>query len=221
MEFIKNYLAVRKTIPENVMLIAVSKFSPFETILTLYNETGHSLFGESRAQELALKQAQLPVGISWHFIGHLQTNKIKLLLAHTSLIQSVDSYRLLKEINRESAQLDKVTDVLLQFHVATEETKFGLSKDETVEMIMDKEFNTLQNIKLKGVMGMASFTDDHSLVRKEFKTLRRLFEELRRDYFASDASFSEVSMGMSSDYTLAIEEGSTMVRIGSLIFGER
>ena len=221
MELLKNYLAVKETIPANVTLVAVSKFKPVETILALHEVTGHCIFGENRARELSEKHAQLSADISWHFIGHLQTNKIKLILPFVDLIQSVDSYKLLKEINKEANRLGKIINVLLQFHIATEETKFGLSPEEAFQMIEDNEFIDLQNINIRGVMGMASYTDEQSLLRKEFKTLRQLFERFKLGYFNSNSSFAEVSMGMSGDYLIAIEEGSSMVRIGSRIFGER
>jgi PLP dependent protein len=221
MELLKNFLAIRKTVPEHITICAVSKFKPVEAILELYKETGHSIYGESRAQELVAKMKVLPKAISLHFIGHLQTNKVKIVIPGIRLIQSIDSYRLLKEVDKESARIDKVTDILLQFHIASEETKFGFSPDEAMEMIEDKDFGSLQNINIKGVMGMATLTDNQTLIRKEFRSLRQVFETLKSEYFKSAGSFSEISMGMSDDYKLAIEEGSTMVRIGSLIFGER
>jgi len=221
MELLDNYLAVKKTIPDTVTLVAVSKFKPVETIRALFQEAGHTVFGESRAQELAAKQPVLPPEIDWHFIGHLQTNKIRMVLPFTSLIHSIDSYKLLKEVNKESARMNKVTNVLLQFHIATEESKYGLSREEAIGMLEDKEFKSLSNICIRGVMGMASFSDDQALVSKEFRNLRGVFEELHRGYFNASANFCEISMGMSGDYRLAIDEGSTMVRVGSLIFGER
>jgi pyridoxal phosphate enzyme (YggS family) len=221
MELLEKYLTVKQTIPDSVTLVAVSKFKPAEVIRTLFDETGHCVFGESRAQELAAKYPQLPERIDWHFIGHLQTNKIKMILPFTGLIHSIDSYKLLKEVNREAARMNRVTNVLLQFHIATEETKFGLSIEEAREMLDDAEFASMANVCIRGVMGMASFSDDHTLVRKEFKKLKTIFDGLQRDFFQSSAGFTEVSMGMSGDYELAIDEGSTMVRVGSLIFGER
>jgi pyridoxal phosphate enzyme (YggS family) len=221
MELIENYVTVRKTIPDNVSLVAVSKYTPESTIRLLHELAGHTVFGENRAQELAQKAPNLPQEIQWHFIGHLQTNKVRFILPYVRLIQSVDSFRLLKVIDREARQIDKVIKVLLQFHIATEETKFGLSVDEAFQMLENKEFAMLDHIDISGVMGMASFTDNQALVRREFAGLRMCFEELKSSYFTSADSFKEISMGMSNDYQLAIEEGSTMVRIGSLIFGDR
>lgn len=221
MELIAKYQEVKRTIPGNVKLVAVSKFKRAETILELYEHAGHRFFGESRAQELFAKQQVLPGDIEWHFIGHLQTNKVKLVLPFTSLIHSVDSYKLVKEINKEASRIDKVAGILLQFHIASEETKFGFSLEEGIKMLEDHEFSNLTHVKIRGVMGMASLSNNIALVRKEFKSLKAIFEKLHADYFMMDDSFKEISMGMSGDYNLAIEEGSTMVRVGSSIFGER
>jgi PLP dependent protein len=221
MELVKNFKVIRKSIPDHITICAVSKFKPVEAILELYRETGHSVFGESRAQELVSKSIILPKDISLHFIGHLQTNKVRTVVPHVRLLQSIDSYRLLKEVDKESSRTGIISDVLLQFHIATEETKFGLSPDEALEMFEDKDFASLKNIRLTGVMGMASLTEDQTLIRKEFRALRQIFEALKSEYFNTADSFSVVSMGMSDDYKVAIAEGSTMIRVGSLIFGER
>lgn len=221
MKVLEQYAKVRNSIPESVRLVVVSKFKPLESIDYLFNHYGHLEFGESRAQEFVGKATGLDKKIQWHFIGHLQTNKIRAILPYCSLIQSVDSYRLLGEINREAQKLNLKVPVLLQFFIAKEETKYGLSLDEACSFLESEEYKVLKNINIQGVMGMASLTEDQVRVRKEFKALRSHFEFLRENYFRNQEEFREVSMGMSGDYQLAIEEGSTMVRIGSLIFGER
>ena len=221
MDIIENYQKVRATIPAGVTLVAVSKFKPADYIQKLFEETGHKEFGENRAQEMHQKASLLSPGINWHFIGHLQTNKVKLVIPGAVLIQGVDSMRLLEAINREALRNNVVAKVLLQFHIATEETKFGFSLDECRQMMESSVFGELKNIAVTGVMGMASFTDDQALVRKEFRTLRNIFELLQKDYFTASGEFNVVSMGMSGDYQIAIGEGSTLVRIGSLIFGSR
>jgi pyridoxal phosphate enzyme (YggS family) len=220
MKVLEQYAKVRNSIPDCVRLVVVSKFKPLESIDYLFNHYGHFEFGESRAQEFVVKATGLDKKIHWHFIGHLQTNKIRAILPFCSLIQSVDSFRLLSEINREAQKLNLKVPVLLQFFIATEETKYGLSLDEACHFLESKEYKLLNNVDIQGVMGMASLTKDQVRVRQEFKTLRSHFEFLRKNYFMNQESFREVSMGMSGDYKLAIEEGSTMVRIGSLIFGE-
>jgi PLP dependent protein len=198
----------------NVKLVAVSKTRSVEDIRVLY-EWGHRDFGENYVQELADKQSQLPTDIRWHFIGHLQSNKVKQIVSFVQLIQGVDSLKLLEEINRQGAKQDRIIDCLLQVHIAEEETKFGLNEQEVDETM--KEFDRLTNVKIRGLMGMASFTDDMNKVRKEFQHLKRLFDQLT----THDSPLSTLSMGMSHDYKIALEEGSTMVRIGSLLFGER
>jgi PLP dependent protein len=221
MNLLQNYSQVKDKIPESVQLVAVSKFNSVSTIRTLYEQTGHLAYGESRVQELLQKQPLLPEDILWHFIGHLQTNKVKYIAPFIHFIESVDSYRLLKEINKEALNNGRIINVLLQFHIASEESKFGLSWNEAVEILEDTGFQSLKNINVAGVMGMASFTDNHRLIRKEFTLLRKYFEDIKKLYFQKNQFFREISMGMSGDYQIAIEEGSTMVRIGSLIFGER
>jgi len=220
MSVTENLNDILKTLPEGTNLVAVSKFHPAECILEAY-EAGQRIFGESRAQELCEKQKILPEDIQWHFIGHLQTNKIKQIVPFISLIQSVDSLKLLKEINKEGEKIDRVIPCLLQLHIAREETKFGFSMEECRELLSSGDWIDLKNIKLRGFMGMASLTDNINAVRKEFRNLNDFFKETKRNFFPSDKSFSELSIGMSDDYKIAIDEGSTMVRIGSAIFGQR
>ncbi|MBE0663565.1 MAG: YggS family pyridoxal phosphate-dependent enzyme [Bacteroidales bacterium] len=216
----ENLSILKNEIAEHVKIIAVSKTHTPSEILEVYN-SGHRLFGENRAQELIDKQPQLPDDIQWHFIGHLQTNKVKYIAPYVSMFHSIDSLKLLIEINKQASKNQRVIDCLLQFHIAQEETKFGLNQQEAAELLNSQEYKSMKNIKLRGVMGMATFTDDMEWVRKEFKTLKEYFVFLKTNYFAADDDFSEISMGMTSDYMVAIEEGSTMVRIGRAIFGER
>jgi PLP dependent protein len=215
-----NIIAVESRLQSRVKLLVVSKTQPVLNIIDAYS-TGQRLFGENKAQELAVKAALLPRDIEWHFIGHLQTNKVRTIASFVNTIQSVESLRLLSEINKEARRADRVIHCLLQFHIATEETKFGLDIDEANEMLKSDEFNVMRNIRIKGVMGMATYTDEESVVRNEFRTLRNYYDQLKASYFSGDEAFCEISMGMSGDYLIAIEEGSTIVRLGSLIFGER
>jgi PLP dependent protein len=215
-----NILSIRQNIPPHVQLVCVSKFNPNESILEAY-EKGERIFGESKVQELCGKYETLPKDIVWHFIGHLQTNKIKYLVPFVSLIHGIDSYKLLSEINKQAVKAGKIVNCLLQVHIAQEETKFGFSNEELLEMLKKGEWKSLKNIKLCGLMGMATYTENNEQVRMEFRYLKKLFDEVKASYFTSEKSFCELSMGMSDDYQLAIEEGSTMVRIGSLIFGQR
>ncbi len=221
MDLVQNYLKVRESVPENVKLVAVSKFKPESLISQLFEQTGHTEFGENRALEMTTKQSMLPSALNWHFIGHLQTNKVKFIVPYVHLVHSVDSFKLLKEVNKEAERCNRFLPVLLQFHIASEESKFGLSIAEAHEMFCCEEFKALQSVSICGVMGMASFTDDNVLVRNEFIKLRNYFDELKRTYYKSNNAFKEISMGMSGDYRIAIDEGSTIVRIGSLIFGGR
>lgn len=216
----ENLETVRKTIPSGVLLIAVSKTKPIEDIQEAY-AVGQRVFGENHALEMRDKHEVLPRDIDWHFIGHLQTNKIKYIIKYVKLIHSIDTFNLLQAVNKEAAKHDRVVDCLLQFHIAEEETKFGLSMDEAEEILNSDIFKAINNVHIRGVMGMATNTDDMSLVRKEFKHLKEIFNVLKSKYFADDEGFKEISMGMSHDYQIAIEEGSTMVRVGSKIFGER
>lgn len=215
LETIKAQLA-----PTQTKLIAVSKTHPPERVLELYNR-GQRIFGENRVQELTDKYEALPKDIEWHLIGHLQTNKVKYIAPFVSCIQSVDSLKLLAEIDRQAAKHDRVIDCLLQFHIAEEETKFGLDEAEAVELLQSPDFQSFKNVRITGVMGMATFTDDQAQVRREFQHLRIIFEKLKSDFFAEQPSFKEISMGMSGDYMLAVAEGSTMVRVGTLLFGAR
>ncbi|MGQ0739919.1 MAG: YggS family pyridoxal phosphate-dependent enzyme [Bacteroidota bacterium] len=207
---IKSWLDARA-----VTLVAVSKTKSIEDILELYN-LGQRDFGENYVQELVEKAAQLPKDIRWHFIGHLQTNKVKLIATYVQLIHGVDSLKLLNEINKQAAKTNSVVNCLLQVHIAQEETKFGLDEKELTELL-NSSISALQNVRVCGLMGMASFTADTGTVKKEFRNLKRIFERLR----TNDSGLTILSMGMSADYKIAIEEGSNMVRIGSLLFGER
>ena len=220
MSISKNIEQVLKSIPERVKLIAVSKTKPKEDIVEAY-EGGYRIFGENKPQELKQKFEDLPKDIEWHFIGHLQTNKVKYIAEFVHLIHAVDSLKLLKEINKQALKHNRVINCLLQFHIAMEESKFGYGLDEAREMLNSEEFKNFEGINIVGVMGMATFTDDQDQVRSEFKQLKTNFEILKTEFFKDKADFKEISMGMSGDYELAIEEGSTMVRVGSSIFGAR
>ena len=215
-----NIQELRKHIPSDVKLVCVSKFHPAETVMEAY-DAGERIFGESRVQELVQKQPELPADIQWHFIGHLQTNKIKFIVPFVKLIHGVDSWKVLNEINKQAEKAAKKTACLLQVHIADEETKFGFSEEELVDLISGNELQNLHNVQIAGLMGMATFTRDENQVRKEFRTLKVLFDKIKSEYFSDDDAFCELSMGMSQDYQLAIEEGSTMIRIGTSIFGER
>jgi PLP dependent protein len=220
MGMIENFEFIRSTIPENVNLVAVSKTKPVEDILDLYN-FGHKDFGENKAQEILAKQPHLPTDIRWHFIGHLQTNKVKYITSFISMIHSIDSFKLLNEVNNQAAKRSRTIDCLLQFNIATEETKFGLDFEEASQILNSSEFTVLNNIRICGVMGMATFTENKDLVRNEFKKLKTIFNKLKQSFFDEKEYFKEISMGMSDDYKIAIEEGSTIVRIGSALFGNR
>jgi pyridoxal phosphate enzyme (YggS family) len=211
---------LRELAPKNVRLVAVSKTQPPERILEIYRQ-GQRIFGENRAQEMLGKHAALPADIEWHLIGHLQTNKVKSIAAFVSLIHSVDSLKLLQEIEKQAVKANRVIDCLLQFHIAQEETKFGLTEDEARELFANEAFLQMKNVRICGVMGMATFSDDAAQVRREFRHLKTIFENLKKEFFQKASYFREISMGMSGDWRIAVEEGSTMLRIGSLIFGER
>lgn len=211
---------VSAEIPENVTLIAVSKTKPLADLQTAY-DAGQRHFGENKVQEMVEKAQQLPSDIHWHLIGHLQTNKVKYMAGFVHLIHGVDSLKLLQEIDKQARKAGRVQDVLLQFYIAQEETKFGLELPEAKTILESVEFKQLKNIKVCGVMGMASNTSDQKQVATEFRTLKQIFEALSHDYFQDQDSFKEISMGMSGDYQLAIQNGSTMVRVGSKIFGGR
>ena len=204
----------------NAKLVLVSKTKPVDQILEFYN-LGQRDFGENRVQEMAAKHEELPNDILWHQIGHLQKNKVKYIAPFVHLIHSVDSLDLLKEINKRAKSNNRTIDVLLQIKIALEDTKFGLSQEDCIFLLNNKELNTLQNIRICGLMGMATFTDDEDEILREFKSLKDFHSKLKSEYFSDNDYFKELSMGMSSDYNLALREGATMVRIGSLIMGSR
>ena len=204
----------------NVTLIAVSKTKPAAEVLEAYN-TGQRLFGENMVQELVEKYEQLPKDIEWHLIGHLQSNKVKYVAPFISMIQSVDSLKLLQEINKHAEKHNRVIDCLLQVYIADEETKFGLGFDEVIELLRSDEFAALKHIKIRGLMGIATNTDVEKQIRDEYYELKTFFDGIKQSFFRKDNSFNTLSMGMSSDYKVAIEQGSNMVRLGSTIFGQR
>lgn len=210
----------QELLPFNARLVAVSKTQPAEKILELYN-SGQRIFGENRVQELLEKYPSLPGDIEWHLIGHLQTNKVKYIAPFIRMIHSVDSLKLLKEINKEALKHNRTIPCLLQFHIASEETKFGLNIDEAESLLESDDFKRLENIEMVGVMGMATNTENKELVRKEFHNLKEIFTRLKDKYFSGTLYFREISMGMSGDYKLALEEGSTLVRTGSILFRSR
>ena len=211
---------IKARLPESVRLVAVSKFHPIEALQEAY-EGGQRIFGESKVQEMTQKYEALPKDIEWHFIGHLQTNKIKYMAPYVTLIHGVDSYKLLSEINKQAAKAGRIIPCLLQIHIAQEETKFGFSTDECRAMLEEGNWRQLKNVQITGVMGMATNTEDEAQIKREFSTLSAFFKEVKETYFKEVSSFKEISMGMSDDYPIAIEEGSTLIRIGSRIFGAR
>lgn len=182
---------------------------------------GQRAFGENKVQEMVAKYEMLPKDIEWHFIGHLQTNKVKYIAPFVYLIHGVDSFKLLKSIDKEAGKINRIIPCLLQFHITEEETKFGFSMEEATEMLSSEEFKLIENVRISGVMGMATYTENENQIRKEFSHLKAIFNQLKMAYFSDFPAFKEISMGMSGDYQIAVEEGSTMVRIGSTIFGER
>ncbi len=211
---------ITATIPTNVRLVAVSKYQPEEYILDAYS-AGQRIFGESHAQELRLKHEHLPKDIEWHFIGHLQTNKVKYIAPFIAMIHSVDSFRLLEEINKQAAKAQRTIPCLIQVHIAQEETKFGFTPEECVEFFAQKKWQQFKHIKIKGLMCMASNTEDEDRIKNEFRSVHELFLHIKNNLLDDKDDFTECSWGMSDDYPIAIDEGSTLVRIGSLIFGER
>lgn len=215
-----NYRQVVSGIRQGVRLVAVSKYKSVEEIKVVY-DAGQRIFGENKAQEMRAKHEVLPSDIEWHFIGHLQRNKIKYIIGYVSLIHSIDSLELLEEVNKAAAKENRVVPCLLQFHIAQEESKFGLDMEQAVALLQSPVYKAMQNVRIDGVMGMATFTPDKEQVRQEFASLRSIFQKLQAGYFAGKAHFKEISMGMSDDYELAMQEGSTLVRIGSSIFGAR
>ena len=222
MEFdvVGNLQKVRASLPEGVTLVAISKFHPADYIMAAYN-AGQRIFGESREQELAKKVEALPKDIEWHFIGHLQTNKVKYIAPYISMIDAVDSLKLLREINKQAANHNRTIKVLLELHIAEEETKYGLSLDACRQLLEEGEWRNLTNVKICGLMMMASHIDDEQLIRSEFELAANFFDEVKARYFANDPSFCERSWGMSHDYKIAVQCQSTMVRVGTYIFGER
>ncbi len=215
-----NLHKVLADLPEGVRLVAVSKFHPNEYLQAAYDE-GQRIFGESHEQELAKKQATMPGDIKWHFIGHLQTNKVKYIAPYIDMIEAVDSLKLLKEINKQAAKHGRTIDVLLELHIAQEATKYGLSPDACRQMLADGEWRQLENVRICGIMMMASNTDDEQQIRSEFMQAADFFDEVKAKYFADDEAFCERSWGMSHDYRIAVECRSTMVRVGTTIFGPR
>lgn len=220
MSISENLVHLRKQIPEHVKIVAVSKTMPVEALMIAY-DAGQRIFGENKAQEMTAKQPLMPADIQWHFIGHLQTNKVKYIVPFVSMIESVDSLKLLIEIDKQASSCNRVIDCLLQFHISDEETKFGLDMDECNLLLGSESYQKMANIRICGVMGMASFTEKTDQVRKEFRALKTIFDQLKNSWFKKASHFTEISMGMSGDYKIAVAEGSTIVRIGSLIFGER
>ena len=215
-----NLNKIKASLPDGVKLVAVSKTKSNEDIMEAY-QTGQLIFGENKVQELVRKWESLPKDIEWHFIGHLQSNKVRMIAPFVAMIHSVDSLKILKTINDEAKHAGKVIPCLLQFHIASEESKFGFSYEEAVQLLTTLKSSDIENIIISGVMGMATFTDDVELIRKEFSTLHEIFQNLKDVFFRGNDNFREISMGMSDDYLYAVEKGSTMVRVGSTIFGER
>jgi len=210
----------RETSPINVTLIAVSKTKPAEEVQEAY-DAGQRLFGENMVQELVEKHEQLPKDIQWHLIGHLQSNKVKYIAPFISMIQSVDSLKLLQEIDKYAAKNNRTIDCLLQIYIADEETKFGLGFDEAIEMLRSDEFNALKHIRIRGLMGIATNTENEKQLREEYYELKTFFDGIKQSFFRKDPAFDTLSMGMSADYKIAIEQGSNMIRLGSTIFGKR
>lgn len=216
----ENLHRVLSTLPQGVRLVAVSKFHPVCALQEAY-EAGQRVFGESHVQELVEKEALLPKDIEWHFIGHLQTNKVKYLAPFVSLIHAVDSLKLLKEINRQAERCQRIIPCLLQIHIAQEETKFGFTPDELRQMLCEGTWCELKSVQIAGLMCMATNTDDQQQIANEFAQAAQIFQEVKRSYFPDDKAFCELSMGMSGDYLIALQHGTTLVRVGSMIFGER
>lgn len=214
-----NLLKIKSSLPENVTLVAVSKTKPVSDLMEAYN-AGQRIFGENKIQEMSEKWEQMPKDIQWHMIGHIQTNKVKFMVPYVSLIHGVDSLKLLEEINKQALKNNRIIDCLLQIHIAEEETKFGLNEDELENLLASETFINLKNIKIVGLMGMATFTENQNQIKKEFEHLKSIFDT-KKSLSIVNCQLSILSMGMSGDYQLAIEYGSTLVRIGSSIFGGR
>lgn len=215
-----NLHEVLSGLPKGVRLVAISKYHPKEFIMAAYEE-GQRIFGESHEQELRHKVEELPKDIEWHFIGHLQTNKVKYIAPYIDMVEAVDSLKLLKEIDKQAAKHNRVIRVLLELHIAEESTKYGLTLDACRQLLADGEWRQLEHVQVCGLMMMASFTDDTEQIAREFQTARDFFDEVKAQYFADDGAFSERSWGMSDDYPIAIAHGSTMIRVGTKIFGPR
>lgn len=220
MDIQTNLKEVLNDLPQDVRLVAVSKFHPAEAIQAAY-DAGQRIFGESKVQEMDEKHGKLPEDIEWHFIGHLQTNKVKYIAPYVALIHAVDSYKLLVEVNKQASKANRIIPCLLEIHIAQEESKYGFTFESCRTFLQEEAWKELTNVRIEGVMGMATNTDDENEIRKEFESLHRFFNELKENYFKEKPYFKEISMGMSHDYKIAVAAGSTMVRVGSKIFGER
>lgn len=216
----ENLSLLSKKIPSNIQLVAVSKTKPNELLMQAYDH-GQRHLGENKVQELVTKHESLPKDINWHFIGHLQRNKVKYIAGFVHLIHGVESLKLLKEIDKQGQKNNRIINVLLQFHIAEETSKFGLNLLEAQQLLIDEAYLGFSNICISGVMGMATFTDDTEQVRNEFRTLKNIYNDLKMSFFKDSNDFKVISMGMSGDYEIAIEEGSTLIRVGSSIFGAR
>lgn len=220
MSIANNLVNIKSQLPNQVTLVAVSKTKPVADLMEAYN-AGQRIFGENKIQEMTEKWEQMPKDIQWHMIGHVQTNKVKYMAAYVTLIHGVDSLKLLEEINKQALKQHRIIDCLLQIYIAEEESKFGLDEQELIEILNSEEFKQLKNIKIVGLMGMATFTEHQNQIKKEFQNLKRIFDKLQNQPTTYNLVPITLSMGMSGDYKLAIESGSTMVRIGSSIFGTR
>jgi pyridoxal phosphate enzyme (YggS family) len=220
MDIVENLQKIRSSIPHYVDLVAVSKTKPVSMVRDLFN-AGQLDFGENKVQDLIEKQKQLPEKIRWHMIGHLQTNKVKYIAPFVYMIHGVDSLKLLRVINREGEKNSRIINCLFQIHIATESSKFGMSEDELFENLSSGEYREMEYVNIRGLMGMATFTDDSEVVRQEFKNLKRIFDSVKQNFLPEKSDFTALSMGMSADYQIGIEEGSTIIRVGSSIFGLR
>ncbi|MBP3737734.1 MAG: YggS family pyridoxal phosphate-dependent enzyme [Muribaculaceae bacterium] len=216
----ENLLAVKRQLPQGTELVAVSKFHPVDVVMQAY-EAGQRIFGENRAQELVAKAPQMPDDICWHFIGHLQTNKVRQIIPYVSMIQSVDSVRLLQLINKEAQRIGRTVDVLLQLHVAQEEAKSGFAVDELLTVLTLGEMDGLEAVRIRGLMAMASLTEDEQQIEREFALVQHTFDVVKEEFFADANDFDQISMGMSHDWPIAVRHGSTLVRVGTAIFGPR
>jgi pyridoxal phosphate enzyme (YggS family) len=216
----QNIQRIEAEIAPNAKLIAVTKTKPVEMLMEAYN-AGFKRYGENKVQEMEMKYQQMPKDIEWHLIGHLQTNKVKYIAPFVAMIHSIDSLKLLQEVNKQAVKNNRVIDCLLQIFIAQEETKFGLSEEEARGLLTSDDFKALKNVRIVGLMGMASNTDDDEQIRQEFRVLRKFFDELNSTLCSENSTLTELSIGMSGDYLIAVEEGSTLVRVGSAIFGSR